>query len=942
MGLLSRWRGAQRSSKPPVKRRFLPILESLEHRLVFAVNISVDAAAGQHLIDANIYGTAHADTAALIDLNSPLNREGGNMASTYNWQQNASNHGNDWYFESIADGPGVPSQSADSFVSATKAGGAQASLTIPMLDYIAKLGANRSILGSYSTTKYGAQQDTDPWLPTAGNGILTNSQAITWNNPNDANTPNSVALQQAWVQHLIATFGNSGSGGLRYYTMDNEPGLWDETHQDVHPNGTTMTELRDKIIAYASMVKALDPGAKILGPEEWGWTNYFISGADAAAENWGATYNGMAAMPWLLDQLRQYNVTTGQRLLDYFTLHYYPQGNEFSDDVSTATQLLRNQSTRSLWDPNYVDQSWVGTTGINGGKVNLIPMMHSWVNSYYPGTKIGITEYNWGAEGHMNGATTQADVLGIFGREGLDLANRWETPAVGTPTYLAMKMYRNYDGNDSTFGDTSVSTSAPNPDQVAAYSAVRSSDGALTIMVINKNLYSASNPGATTSITINVSNFETGGVAQQWQLAAINPSNQTNAAITRLADVHFTGNSFTFSVPMQSIELFVLMPSQTGAPAAPSTLAAMAGNGQVSLGWSAVNGATSYNVYRATSSGGEGGTPVATGVTGTSFSDTGLTNGITYYYQVTAVNGSGESFKSGEASATPSLHPADRVAVFRNGTWFLSAVNSDYSSATTRVVQFGAAGDTAVTGDWVGDGQARVGVFRAGTWFLDMNNGDYAPATTVQIAFGAPGDIPVVGRWEGGSVDLIGVFRPGTGQWFLSSVNAGYTPDATRQIDFGARGDTPVVGDWTAAGFSKIGIFRPGTGQWFLSMFNTDYASFSTIQIDNFGGAGDVAVVGDWLDDGRTYIGIYRPSAGSWFLSKANANYRQSNTLQVDFGESGDVPLVGDWTGTGTSRIGVFRAGQWLLDMSSDASLGNVIVLSFGSPGDVPQMGAWR
>ena len=75
---------------------------------------------------------------------------------------------------------------------------------------------------------------------------------------------------------------------------------------------------------------------------------------------------------------------------------------------------------------------------------------------YYAGTPIGITEYNWGAEGHINGATTQADIYGIFGREGLDFAARWTTPDTATPTYKAMKMYRNYDGNRSTFGDTSV------------------------------------------------------------------------------------------------------------------------------------------------------------------------------------------------------------------------------------------------------------------------------------------------------------------------------------------------------------------------------------------------------------------------------------------------------------------------------------------------------
>jgi hypothetical protein len=89
-------------------------------------------------------------------------------------------------------------------------------------------------------------------------------------------------------------------------------------------------------------------------------------------------------------------------------------------------------------------------------------------DTYYPGTQTGITEYNWGAENHINGATAQADILGIFGREGLDLAARWTTPASSTPTYKGMKMYRNYDGNKSTFGDTSVAATMSNPDTVAA------------------------------------------------------------------------------------------------------------------------------------------------------------------------------------------------------------------------------------------------------------------------------------------------------------------------------------------------------------------------------------------------------------------------------------------------------------------------------------------
>ncbi|HKA08238.1 MAG TPA: PA14 domain-containing protein, partial [Gemmataceae bacterium] len=421
-----------------------------------------------------------------------------------------------------------------------------------------------------------------------------------------------------------------------------------------HPAGDTLPELRDRIIAYASMVKSLDPNAKILGFEEWGWTNYFISGADAAAQNWGATYNGLNAQAWLLDQMRQYDAAHGTRLVDYFTLHFYPQGGQFSDDVSNSMQLLRNRSTRSLWDPNYVDESWIASTGINGGKVNLINMMKNWVNTYYPSTKLGITEYNWGAEGHMNGATTQADIWGIFGREGLDLANRWTTPATGSPTYLAMKMYRNYDGSDSSFGNTSVSATVANPDQVSAFASIRSSDGALTIMVVNKNLFDPANSSATTPLTINLSNFNFGSSASQWQLAAINPTDQANAAITHLSDVSVTGNSLTVNVPMQSVTLFVIPPAAE-LPAKPTGLKATPDDGQVTLSWDAVTGATSYNVYRGTASGAE--TMLQSGVTATSFVDTAVTNGTTYFYQVAGVNGAGTGARSDEVSATPQVHP---------------------------------------------------------------------------------------------------------------------------------------------------------------------------------------------------------------------------------------------------------------------------------------------
>jgi hypothetical protein len=542
--------------------------------------IAVDAAANRHPISPLIYGLAFASSAQLADLNFPLNRSGGNAETRYNWQNNAVNHDADWYFESIGDSPPVPAADANSFISDTFSGGAKPMITIPMIGWAPKLGPNRSILPSYSVAKYGPQTATDPYDSDAGNGIsVTNNTLITWNDPNDANFPVDVLFQKGFVQKLITTWGLSTKGGVGYYLMDNEVSIWFSTHRDVHPVGATMREILNDIINYAGMVKSLDSNAVVLGPEEWGWLGYIYSGYDL---QWSGAHNdynpadypdrttngGMDYVPWLLSQLHQYQIMNGTRLLDYLTLHCYPQeGSVNGDATDYNTEILRNQSTRAFWDTNYVDPSWINNV------IMLIPRMSNWVATYYPGTKIGVTEYNWGAEASMNGATAQADILGIFGRQSLDLATRWGLPATNTPTYLAMKMYRNYDGNRSTFGDTSVSATGPNPDNIAVFAATRSSDAALTVMVVNKYL------SGVTPIALTVSNFSSSGPAQVWQL---NSSN----AIARMSDIPVVAGNVNLTVPAPSVTLLVF-------PSKPVTLQAVAGTpGQFKM---AINGEIGQN-----------------------------------------------------------------------------------------------------------------------------------------------------------------------------------------------------------------------------------------------------------------------------------------------------------------------------------------------------------
>ena len=509
------------------------------------VTVKIDAKANRHSINPMIYGVNFASKSDLALLNAPLNRMGGNNMSTYNWAQNAQNLDQDYYYESYPQNSGKAGEEADSFVAESKGKGAEPMLTIPLIGWVAKLGAGRSILPSYSVNKYGAQCSTDPYFPDAGDGLETDcSTPITGNDPNDAYVKDSPSDEQKWLQHLVKKWGTADKGGVGYYLMDNEPSIWFGTHQDIHPVGPHADEYRDAVLAESAKVKSLDPSALVAAPEEWGWEGYFYSGYDQqyAAEHGYTKFpdhkkeqHGMDYIPWLLSEWKSHG-----KPVDVLSLHFYPQGGEDSDDVSQQTQLLRNRSTRQLWDKNYTSESWIDAP------VYLIPRMQKWISDdYYANTPIAITEYNWGAEDHINGATTQADIYGIFGAYGLDMATRWTVPAQDTPTFKAMQMYRNYDGKKSTFGDTSIAASVPNPDELSAFAALRKKDGAMTVMVINKDLTDDA------PVQLNLAHFRKSGSAKAFRLTSSN-------VIQALPDVKWSEGTLSDTEPAQSITLYVL------------------------------------------------------------------------------------------------------------------------------------------------------------------------------------------------------------------------------------------------------------------------------------------------------------------------------------------------------------------------------------------------
>nr|WP_254450627.1 glycoside hydrolase family 9 protein [Cohnella herbarum] len=224
----------------------------------------------------------------------------------------------------------------------------------------------------------------------------------------------------------------------------------------------------------------------------------------------------------------------------------------------------------------------------------------------------------------------------------------------GTPvktTYIPV-----YDNGTKVFGNTPGPVVPTVP---AAPAGVTASAGNA-----QATLTWAASAGAT---SYNVKRAATTGGPYATVATAVTGTSFTNTALTNGTTYYYVVsavNAVGESVNSAQVSATPQAPSLPGAPAG---VAAAAGNAQATVSWGAVNGATSYTVKRATTSGGPY-SAVATGLTATSYTNTGLTNGTTYYYVVSASNAVGESANSAQASATPQLPPAGSlVAQYKAG-----------------------------------------------------------------------------------------------------------------------------------------------------------------------------------------------------------------------------------------------------------------------------------
>ena len=229
-------------------------------------------------------------------------------------------------------------------------------------------------------------------------------------------------------------------------------------------------ELLERTLATAAAIKDVAPSAWVFGPVSYGWNGYvnLQNAPDSGAKG--------DFLDCYLRELAREETRVGRRLVDVLDLHWYPeaQGNGVritGTDTSAAVVAARVQAPRSLWDPTYIETSWI-TQWSTLGPIALLPRLRAKIAAQAPGKLLAFTEYNYGGGQHISGGIAQADVLGVFGREGVFAATLWELSGDERFIYAAFQMFRNYDGAGGAFGDTSISATTSDVPRSSIYASV--------------------------------------------------------------------------------------------------------------------------------------------------------------------------------------------------------------------------------------------------------------------------------------------------------------------------------------------------------------------------------------------------------------------------------------------------------------------------------------
>jgi hypothetical protein len=430
------------------------------------VKFEVHSNAGRHPISPLIYGTNQ----PVASTHYALQRMGGNRLTAFNWENSASNAGVDYMFQNDnhLSSSDVPGAAVTAQFDQAKAASASVLLTVPIVDYVAadKLGGGdvRNSGANYLTTRFKQNRATKgaplSATPDATDAYVNQDEFVSW-----------VKTAAGSVPTL--------------FSLDNEPDLWSSTHPEVHPAAVTYAELVTRTLSFARAIKGVWPEAPVTGFVSYGWNGYvnLQNATDASGKP--------EFIDYFLDQVSAASTSDGHRLVDYLDLHWYPEAKGggtriIGNDTTAAVVAARVQASRSLWDTTYSETSWIASA--LGQPIRLLPRLKDKIAAHYPGTQLAFTEWNYGGGNDISGAVACADVLGIFGRDGVGLATYWKLNGTEAYADAAIAGYRNFDGASGAFGDTSLEAISSSDALASIYASVDAANPSRTVLVaINKD-----------------------------------------------------------------------------------------------------------------------------------------------------------------------------------------------------------------------------------------------------------------------------------------------------------------------------------------------------------------------------------------------------------------------------------------------------------------------
>ncbi len=482
--------------------------------------ITVNAAEGKLPVSPYIYGknnnfstvfgtpTTPEDIRLYKEAGLRFTREnGGNNATKYNWRRKISGHP-DWYNNVYSHDWDYASQTIQSNIPTMQ--------TMWAFQLIGRVASNKN--NNFNDWSYNKSQ----WWSGVAQNLAGGGQ-----------------LNPSILDHWFAAGGvGLNKDNFRYWSMDNEPEIWNGTHDDVMPVQLSASAFVDKYIEVAKKARQKFPDIKLTGPvpaNEWQWYKW----SNETLKINGTYY---CWLEYFIKRLADEQKSSGIRLLDVLDIHWYPGETTNADVV---------QLYRAFFDKTYVYPGANGVRTINGGwdtsqnKEYIFQRINDWLVKHFGanhGVTLGLSECDFNT---ANPNITS--MLGTFADNGVEFFTPWGWK---TGQWETLHLFSRYAKN------TRVSTTSSLDNYVSGYSTVNAKADSMTVILVNRNL------SASHTVTVNLSNFSVqNGSFATLQLSSL-PATETFKSHTdnalKTGTVNVINNSFTLNLPSLSTTAVIL------------------------------------------------------------------------------------------------------------------------------------------------------------------------------------------------------------------------------------------------------------------------------------------------------------------------------------------------------------------------------------------------